>query len=108
MEGFDGASVTSVNATAVGVAPTIIGAQAHETVTDQGAIAPFGTISVADSNFGQTETLSVTLSSAANGTLTNLGLDRDVETFLKSGIFQRRLKDKEKIVNDWTEIKSGL
>ncbi len=37
-----------------------------------------------------------------------LGLTRDVETFLKSGIFQRPLKDKEKIVNDWTEIRSGL
>jgi spermidine/putrescine transport system substrate-binding protein len=38
----------------------------------------------------------------------NLGLQRDVETFLKTGIFQRRLKDKDKIVNDWTEIRAGL
>ena len=41
-------------------------------------------------------------------TFANLGLTRDVETFLKRGIFQRRLKDKDKIVNDWTEIRSGL
>ena len=38
----------------------------------------------------------------------NLGIQRDLETFLKSGIFQRRLKDKEKIVSAWTEIRSGI
>jgi spermidine/putrescine transport system substrate-binding protein len=38
----------------------------------------------------------------------NLGIQRDLETFLKSGIFQRRLKDKEKMVSAWTEIKSGV
>ena len=41
-------------------------------------------------------------------TFANLGLTRDIDVFLKTGIFQRRLKDKEKIVNDWTEIRSGL
>ena len=35
-------------------------------------------------------------------------LTRDLETFLKSGIFQRRLKNKEEIVNAWTEIRAGL
>jgi spermidine/putrescine transport system substrate-binding protein len=38
----------------------------------------------------------------------NLGIQRDLETFLKDGIFQRRLKDKEKIVAAWTEIRSGM
>jgi spermidine/putrescine transport system substrate-binding protein len=38
----------------------------------------------------------------------NLNIPRDLETFLKSGIFQRRLKDKEKIVGAWTDIKSGV
>jgi len=38
----------------------------------------------------------------------NLGIQRDLETFLKSGTFQRRLKDKEKVVTSWTEIKSGV
>jgi hypothetical protein len=37
----------------------------------------------------------------------NLGIQRDLEAFLKSGIFQRRLKDKEKIVSAWTDIRSG-
>ena len=38
----------------------------------------------------------------------NLRLSRDVESFLKSGIFQRRLKDKEKLVNAWTELRAGV
>ena len=38
----------------------------------------------------------------------NLGIQRDLEAFLKSGIFQRRLKEKDKIVNAWTEIKAGV
>lgn len=48
------------------------------------------------------------LTQVPNAVFDNLGLQRDVETFLKSGIFQRRLKDKDKIVNDWTEIRAGL
>ncbi len=48
------------------------------------------------------------LKSVPNATFENLGLTRDVETFLKSGIFQRRLKNKEQIVNDWTEIRAEL
>jgi len=38
----------------------------------------------------------------------NLNIPKDLESFLKSGIFQRRLKDKEKIVGAWTDIKSGV
>jgi spermidine/putrescine transport system substrate-binding protein len=37
-----------------------------------------------------------------------LGVPRDLETFLKSGIFQRPLPNKEKIVGTWTEIKAGV
>lgn len=48
------------------------------------------------------------LAKVPNATFENLGLTRDVETFLKSGIFQQRLKDKDKIVASWTEIKAGL
>ena len=40
--------------------------------------------------------------------LQHLGIPRNVDAFLKSGIFQLRLKDKEKIVNAWTEIRAGL
>ena len=37
-----------------------------------------------------------------------LGVPRDLETFLKTGIFQRPLPNKEKIVGAWTEIKAGV
>ncbi len=43
-----------------------------------------------------------------DATFHNLGLTRDLETFLKKGIFQQRLRNKEQIVNAWTEIRAGL
>src|SRR5215472_5581483 len=43
-----------------------------------------------------------------NSTFQNLGLTRDVDVFLRSGILQRRLKNKAEIVNAWTEIREGL
>jgi spermidine/putrescine transport system substrate-binding protein len=51
---------------------------------------------------------SVALAEVPDSVFQNLGLPRDVETFLKSGIFQRRLKDKGKIINAWSEIRSGI
>lgn len=39
---------------------------------------------------------------------TELQIPKDLETFLKSGTFQRPLKNKDKIVGAWTEIKSGV
>jgi spermidine/putrescine transport system substrate-binding protein len=38
----------------------------------------------------------------------NLQIPRDLDTFLKSGIFQQPLPNKERIVTAWTEIKSGV
>lgn len=37
-----------------------------------------------------------------------LGIQRDLEAFLKSGIFQQRLKNKDKLISAWTDIKSGV
>ncbi len=37
-----------------------------------------------------------------------LHISRDLESFLRSGIFQQRLKNKEKIVEAWTEMRAGV
>jgi spermidine/putrescine transport system substrate-binding protein len=38
----------------------------------------------------------------------NLGIGRDLNAFLKNGIFQRPLPNKDRIVTAWTEIRSGI
>ena len=50
----------------------------------------------------------VALAKEPDAVLRALGIPRDVDTFLKSGTFQRRLKNKDAIVNAWTEIRAGL
>jgi spermidine/putrescine transport system substrate-binding protein len=47
------------------------------------------------------------LAGVSDEQLTQLGFQRDVDAFLRSGILQRRLPDKEEIVNAWTEIRAG-
>jgi hypothetical protein len=66
-------STTTVVATAIAVPPTISGTGASQAITDQTTISPFAQFVIADANIDQTETVTVTLSAAANGTLTNLG-----------------------------------
>jgi hypothetical protein len=53
------------------VLPTISGTVAGQAMTDTATLAPFATVGIADPNVLQSVT--VTLSSVANGTLTNLG-----------------------------------
>jgi plastocyanin len=55
------------------VVPTVSGTVAGQAITDTGTVAPFAGVSIADTNVSQTETVTVTLSAAGNGTLGNLG-----------------------------------
>ncbi len=66
-------STTTVIATDVAVLPTIGGTKANQAITDLQTITPFSGVTIGDLNLNQTETLTVTLSTAANGTLSNLG-----------------------------------
>ncbi len=50
----------------------------------------------------------VALKHVPDATFEKLGMTRDVDVFLKSGIFQQRLKNKEKIIAAWSEIRAGL
>jgi spermidine/putrescine transport system substrate-binding protein len=57
---------------------------------------------------GDSPANSIQLAREPDAVLRSLGIPRDVDAFLKSGIFQRRLKNKDQIVNAWTEIRAGL
>jgi hypothetical protein len=54
-------------------APQIAGTAAGQTTTSNASIEPFAKVTIGDTNADQTETVTVTLSKAANGALSNLG-----------------------------------
>lgn len=59
-------------------------------------------------HIGDEPSNAVALKAVPDSVFQNLGLTHDLDKFLKEGIFQQRLKDKEKIINAWTEIRAGL
>ena len=59
-------------------------------------------------NVGDSPANGVALAKEPDSIFQGLGIPRDVDNFLKGGIFQQRLKNKDQIVNAWTEIRAGL
>ena len=70
-------STTSIVTTATKDAPTITGSAAGQTTIDEASLNPFVTVSIGEVDFGQTETATVTLSSSANGTLSDPNASAD-------------------------------
>jgi spermidine/putrescine transport system substrate-binding protein len=62
--------------------------------------------SIADIGDGPANTAA--LSAVPDEVFEQLGVPRDVDTFLGTGIFQQRLPNKDEIINTWTEIRAGL
>lgn len=74
-------TATTVIATAVNDPPTISGASAGQTLNDNAIKLPFSAVTIADPDFGATETVTITVTASgspsdANGTLSGTGLTK--------------------------------
>jgi hypothetical protein len=72
-------STTSVVATAIAVLPTISGTHANQSVNDNATIKAFSAVTIADANFGQTETVTITFT-GTNGALSDPNAASDHST----------------------------
>jgi hypothetical protein len=69
---FDVQSVSVARIEDVNTTVTVKGTVANQSTSDTSSVSPFSGVVITDVNPGQTDTVSVTLSAAANGTLSNL------------------------------------
>jgi fibronectin-binding autotransporter adhesin len=72
----DGVSIAATGTSILDVTrllPVVSGTSGGQTTTDEAMVSPFTAVSVADPNGSQTEIVTISLSSAANGSLSNLG-----------------------------------
>jgi predicted RNA-binding protein with TRAM domain len=79
-------STTSVVATAVAAPLTISGTQPNQPVNDNATIDPFAHVMIADPNFGQSETVTISFT-GANGTLTDPNAASDQFRVIGNGIY---------------------
>ena len=70
-------STTTVIDTDPAAAPTISGTVAGQTTISEAQVHPFSGVTIADPNSGATDTLTITLSNSANGTLSGTALIND-------------------------------
>ncbi|MDO8263426.1 MAG: hypothetical protein Q7T21_09375, partial [Gallionella sp.] len=66
-------AATTVVSTSVNDAPTLGGATALTSINNTATATPFSAVTITDADAAQTQTLSVTLDTAAKGVLSNLG-----------------------------------
>lgn len=74
--GYASAAATALSVPVANTAPTLAGLPAVTAARDDTALPPFAGLVVTDPDAGQQQTLQITLSNPANGTLTNLGAGR--------------------------------
>ena len=70
-------TTTTVIDTDPAAAPTISGTVAGQTTISEAQVHPFSGVTIADPNSGATDTLTITLSNSANGTLSGTALIND-------------------------------